>query len=442
MPSSIFFDVDLPNSPTWFYLAFGFVLALYFQFNRFLALRNWDLLALFLFVPGFLLIQEGNQRPGSTGGRDDNPQLLVGYIWLMVASGYWFVRCLYDLAAIRRPLLAPNLTMQGMACIGTMLLICLTYVGYTRTEDPWEPVGKRPAALTGAQDRATAVVVNAQQARGSQASARFYVECSFALGCHLAVVTGLVLIGWLQFADLRTGVAAGTLYLLMPYTAFHFGQAHHVWPAALILWSIYCFRRPTLSGALLGIAIGTTFFPLLLLPAWMQFYRDRGVGRFLLGVFLTAFIGLGLTALMLYSTGEFPRGILRLLGQSDWQPWKIPTSPSIWQGSHWAYRLPVFILYAGMVLTSWIWPPVRNLGQVIAFSGATLIGIQFWYADRGGLYVLWFAPLMILLIVRPNLSETQPVDPGPMPGFLIRLGARILGIFDLARLRGRSAQLS
>jgi hypothetical protein len=434
MASSIFFDVSLPNSPTWFYLSFGFVVALFFQFNRFFGLRNWDMLALFLFVPGFLLIQEGNQRPGSMGGRDDNPQLLVGYIWLMVASSYWFARSLYDLAAIRRPLIAPNITLPGLIIIGSVLLLCLSYLGFTSTDDPWIPVGKRPAALTGAQDRATQVV-NAQTNPESHGTTRFYVECSFALGCHLAVVTGLILIGALQFGDVRTGFAAGTLYLMMPYTAFHFSQAHHVWPAALILWSIYCFRRPTLSGALLGLAIGTTFFPMLVLPAWMQFYRGRGVGRFILGLSLTGIVGLGLTLLMLNTTGEFPRGVWRILHQSDWQPWRIPTSPSIWQGIHWAYRLPIFILYAGMVLTSWLWPPVRNLGQLIAFSAAVMIGIQFWYADRGGLYVLWFAPLMILLIVRPNLSESQPVDPGPLPAFFTWIGRRFWNILTLSRFR-------
>jgi hypothetical protein len=66
-------------------------------------------------------------------------------------------------------------------------------------------------------------------------------------------------------------------------------------------------------------------------------------------------------------------------------------------------------------------------------SAAVVIGIQFWYADRGGLYVLWFAPLLSLLIFRPNLSELKPVPPGPMPGFVTRTATWV-------RHRGRPPQ--
>ena len=60
MLASIFLDFRLPNSASWFYFSFVLAVALFFQFNRFFALRNWDLLAIFLFTPGFLLIQEAN----------------------------------------------------------------------------------------------------------------------------------------------------------------------------------------------------------------------------------------------------------------------------------------------------------------------------------------------------------------------------------------------
>ena len=245
---------------------------------------------------------------------------------------------------------------------------------------------------------------------------------SLAMACHLVVVAGLVLIGARRFHDLPTGVAAGTLYLLIPYTAFQIGQIHHVWPAALIVWAFYYFRHPTVSGGLIGLAAGTAFFPLLLLPVWAQFYRDRGSVRFLVGAAVGGAVGLAATLVVLGLTGEFPDGVRRTLEQSDWQPWRVPTAESVWVGVHWAYRLPVFILYAGFVVTSYLWPPVRNLGHLLAVSAAVLIGVQFWYADRGGLYVLWYAPLVVLIVLRPNLADQEPVPPGPFPRVFGRIG--------------------
>ena len=42
-----------------------------------------------------------------------------------------------------------------------------------------------------------------------------------------------------------------------------------------------------------------------------------------------------------------------------------------------------------------------------------LIGIQFWHADHGGLYVLWYLPLLLLMVFRPNLSAAEPPPPAP-----------------------------
>jgi hypothetical protein len=251
---------------------------------------------------------------------------------------------------------------------------------------------------------------------------RFWIERGFAFVCHFAILAALALIGLRHFQDLPSGVSAATLYLLLPYTAFHIGQAHPVWPAALILWAVFWYTRPTVAGLLIGLAAGTAFFPALLVPVWLQFYRRAGVGRFALGLLAGWVAGVATTVGVLTLAGEFPDGWQRSLNVADWQPWRRPTAESVWTGVHWAYRLPVFIAYVGFVATAWFWPPVRNLGNLLATSAAVLIGIQFWYADRGGQYVLWYLPLLILVVLRPNLSDVVPIPPGPLPGFVVRLG--------------------
>src|SRR3984957_14610786 len=95
-PVSIFLDFNAPNATTWFYFSALLAVALFFKFSRLLSVRNLDVILLFLSVPGLLLLSD----PSGTTRR-------LGYIWLVAASGYYFVRCLVDLALVRRPVLSP-----------------------------------------------------------------------------------------------------------------------------------------------------------------------------------------------------------------------------------------------------------------------------------------------------------------------------------------------
>src|SRR5262249_3486587 len=99
---AIFFDFSLPNATTWAVLSALMWCALFCKCNRVLSVRNWDIVSLFLLVPGLLLLQEGRA-------------LWFGYLWLMAGGAYFFLRCLLDLALVRRPALAPNLNFAGMA---------------------------------------------------------------------------------------------------------------------------------------------------------------------------------------------------------------------------------------------------------------------------------------------------------------------------------------
>ena len=54
-----------------------------------------------------------------------------------------------------------------------------------------------------------------------------------AILAHLAVVIGMVLIGLRHYDNIRTGIAAATLYLLLPYTAEMTGRVPHVLPGAI-----------------------------------------------------------------------------------------------------------------------------------------------------------------------------------------------------------------
>ena len=422
MLASIFLDFNLPNAATWFYLSLLLVIGVFLKFSRLVSLRNWDLLTLFLLVPGFLLLQEAHGLLFAASRNDlnatlkdnlterGNSLLFFGYVWLIAGSGYWFARCLFDLALVRRPMLVPNLNLSGLAWLTVALFICMTVVAIHRLPDvPVEQIGKGSIVLTSVQEGATAVVnYQSNIPELDKADTKFWVERSVAMVLHMAVLIGLVLIGAIHFQDLTSGMAMACLYLLLPYTAFQVSQVHHVWPAVFLVWAVFAYRKPIASGVLLGLAAGSVFFPLLLFPLWFGFYRGRGALRFSAGFVLATALSLSVTALVLWSHGEFNRHLSIALSLSDWQAWKMPHTESLWTGAHWAYRMPIFILYMAFVILTIFWPTPRNLAQVIAQTAAVVIGVQFWYADQGGVYVLWYLPLLLMMFFRPNLSDRRP----------------------------------
>jgi hypothetical protein len=67
----------------------------------------------------------------------------------------------------------------------------------------------------------------------------------------------------------------------------------------------------------------------------------------------------------------------------------------------------------------------KNLAHLIALSAAVMIGVQFWYADKGGQYVLWYMPLLLLMAFRPNLSDRLALPIVPERDWVTRLGSSV-----------------
>src|ERR1700684_4486723 len=61
---SVFLDFNLPNATTWFYFSFLLAIALFFRFGRLLSIRNGDVIALFLLVPGLLVMNSARPTAG------------------------------------------------------------------------------------------------------------------------------------------------------------------------------------------------------------------------------------------------------------------------------------------------------------------------------------------------------------------------------------------
>ncbi|MCS7270118.1 MAG: hypothetical protein NZ703_03440, partial [Gemmataceae bacterium] len=316
-----------------------------------------------------------------------------------------------DLFLERRPLLYVNLTAAGLTCLGLGLAVGLTAVALRRTTAEQTEVGRQPVPLEQVKERATEMVARTTSAHPVGGELRYLCTRLLALACHAAVISGLFFIGWRHFQDTTSGVAMATLYLLLPYTAYHIDQLHHVWPSAFVVWAVAWYRRPLWTGALLGVATGTSFFPLFLLPAWWGFYSGRGSGRFLLAYLTALLLSTAVPVSIYWLDGSYWRHFVAALHLWDWIPWRVAASEGIWTTVHWAYRLPVFVVFIALVIASAFWPHPKNLAHQIALNAAILLGLQFWHADCGGVYILWYLPLLILLVCRPNLTLAEP----PLP---------------------------
>ncbi len=225
---------------------------------------------------------------------------------------------------------------------------------------------------------------------------------------HLSVVIGLVLIGYRHFDNVKTGIAAAVLYLMIPYTAEFTGHLRHVLPAAPLVWALVTYRRPALSGLFMGLAIGLSYYPLFLLPLWLSFYWQRGLLRFLGGLAPTLLLLVGLLALWAPSREVFFADVQQTFG------WIIPQMQRENFEGFWSqplslldpvYRIPILAAFVALSATMTVWPAQKNLGSLISCSAALMLGTQFWDAHRGGLFVGWYLPLLLLTIFRPNLED-------------------------------------
>jgi hypothetical protein len=471
--SSIFLDFRVPNATTWFYLSLVLAIALCFRFNRLLSLRNWDLLGLFLLVPGLLLLREGQELRQEEQGRlaaqaalalaasmdtvavvgplapapaasavtvalelhdvctvssealeAAQHRVWIAYLYLLIGSAVFLARCLIDLGINRRPVFIPNLNTAGLAWIGATLFVVLSVRSLFPPPEPVPEAKNQSVVLEKAADAAAhaAEQVNLTVAPQQYVRPATWVRTVIALTCHLAAVVGLFLIGTYHFHNTSAGVAAAVLYLLLPYTAYHVKDIHHAFPAALLVAAIACYRWPTIAGLLMGIAAAMVYFPLLLFPVWFGFYRRAGAGRFSAAF---ACVLLALAVYLFLDRSVHPE-LYAALSLPDWRAWDLsarPTGEGLWTGVevHYAYRAPLFIAYLALVVASAFWPSPKNLAHLIALSAALILGVQFWYADAGGIYVLWYLPLLLLVYVRPNLSERFAPRIDPRSDWVTRL---------------------
>ena len=441
--SDILFQYNRVPPTTWVYLSSLLMVALFFKFNRLWSVRNLDLLGLVLLAPGLLLVEYGRHVPDA----GDIEQ--IGFIWLFVVAGLFLVRLLVDPTMVRRPLLEPNMTVGGLTFLGVALLVFLMANVLTSAPVELDLTGAKTAdqliARQEVSKKENMLATHGPGCRWIYAIPRLITQTFFsaevddsnettgntdgrppaaspsgyspahvataramAILSHVMIVVGMVLIGHRHFDNVKTGIAAALLYLMLPYTALMTGRVDHVLPAALLIWAIVCYRRPLLSGMFLGLVIGTMYYPFFLLPLWCSFYWQKGLLRFVSGVVLTLLVLVSSLALTASEWSVFVDHLKQMFGFiTPWNEELVENLQGFWGffRDRAVYRIPVLAAFVAMIGTLAIWPAQKNLGTLMSCSAAVMLGTQFWHAHDGGLYMAWYLPLMLLTIFRPNLED-------------------------------------
>ncbi|HID24618.1 MAG TPA: hypothetical protein EYP14_19775, partial [Planctomycetaceae bacterium] len=415
------------NEPTWFYLSTLLIVAVFFRFGRFWSVRNLDLLLLLAISPGLLLVKYA--------GWDS-----LGYAWLFSCTGLLLVRLCCDPFFRRRPRLEQNLNAAGLTFLGVAAFAFLmTKVLMERPPESTVETVRRAEQLLKREDvsadrsqpkpraseeeaqpgpaaplLATPVVPPSKLvASGSESPAdseRKFEEIaarSIAVLAHFAVVLGLIVFAAGHIGDVQIGLAMATLYLLLPGTAYDVGKVIHVLPTALIVWALVAYRWPMVAGALMGLACGSLFYPIFLLPLWATFYGRRGAVRFILALLMVAAILAASLVLTSVNTHSFTR---QMIGSIDWRALQFQGSEvrGFWSTHDANYRVPVVAAFLVMWIFLTIWPRHKTVEHLLAHSTAIVVGIQLWYPLQGGVYLLWYLPMLLMVIFRPRLAHLLP----------------------------------
>lgn len=352
---------------------------------------------------------------------------LWGYACLLGVTGLWVIRLLLDSTMTRRPLLEPNLTVGGLTFLGLSLIAFLgaNIITTQPTGNDQQSVREANQFARGQAPGVDRLIKNGPGyylvmslprisqlpfSRGNlgDASRTDVVVTAkvVAIVSQVLILAAMIIIGYWHFDNIRMGIGPATLYLMLPATAQLAGHVDQALPAALLLWAVVFYRRPLEAGLLLGLAMGTTYYALYLLPLWLSFYWQRGLLRFILGVLTTITVLAFVLWLCSSDMGDFWDKFRAMFGL--WSP-KFTDLDGVWNTGigGWSphFRWPLLVLFVLLSFSFAAWPAQKNLGTLLSCTAAVMAAAQFWNGHGGGMYVTWFLPLALLTVFRPNLED-------------------------------------
>jgi hypothetical protein len=82
------------------------------------------------------------------------------------------------------------------------------------------------------------------------------------------------------------------------------------------------------------------------------------------------------------------------------------------------------VAFLVIVVATTLWPRQKTLAHLIPHSAAVVLGAQLWYPHQGGVYVLWYLPLLLMVAFRPMMTNHQAPEITPLTGWFRAASAR------------------
>ncbi|MEQ9408367.1 MAG: hypothetical protein RIK87_11600 [Fuerstiella sp.] len=451
------------ESPTWLLYVSLLLVAVFFRFSRWLSVRNLDL-TLLLTLSTALVISATETKhadleaagfgdasakvaPAGEAAAEEGAEAVEerrGAHWstiaVMALSILVILRLTFDESLTRRPRLEQNLNQAGLTFLflpafsilmtgvflkdppprnmdaveaGRALLQRQESISSDAHADQTPPPATE-TLLAAAAAKVSELSGQAEQVRPSAdrqtSPTEQFIARVLVVIAHAAVVVGLLYIGRRHFCSMQLGVSMSCLYLLLPCTAYNVHELSHVVPAACLTWAFANYRKPAIAGVLLGLACGTLFFAAFLLPLWAVFYGKKGSVRFGLSLGAVAAVVLITFALTSENTDSF---VNKLVMTANWTAYRLFDAAEPMPSGHIGQvflRITLAAFFFVMLVAMTVIPRKRNLENLLANSTALIVAAQLWYPEDVGTYVLWYLPLLLLVVFRPRLDRFVPPE--------------------------------
>jgi len=244
----------------------------------------------------------------------------------------------------------------------------------------------------------------------------------------------LLVLGW-RLAGRKMGLTFAIAWAAFPFTAFTLSSnSNDALISACVAWGLVLAARPLGRGLMIGLGVAAKIVPAILVPLWARHpfpRRDPATGpRRLLAYVAGLVLAALLTGWVMFLDGT--DGIRAFWSRTVGYQAERESPFSIWGQYDWLQ--PVHIAVGALVVLGALlvlrWPRRLDIVQWAAISAALLIGFELVLTHWFYLYIPWFLPLVILVVV-PQWPDPEH-EPNPQPGRLLR---RLQGL----RRRGQEA---
>lgn len=418
--------------------------------KRPLSLRNLDLLALLSFSVSLVYLNDGRVFAADVAAAASFAYLIARAVWVGVTNRastvtytapIWvLVAGLVFLVGVRTGLNTEHSTVLDVGYAGV--------IGADRLVHGDTPYGNFPRRDTGqpcGPPNAEGVIGEWVQADGRCETANELGDTYGPVNYH-AYVPGLWLFGWsgtwdylpaahfttvlfdllamaglaavgFRYGRTRLAVLLAFAWAANPFTQYtSSSNANDSIMAAFLIWGFWALTSPTGRGSLVALASWTKLAALILVPLWATYPHGtsrRGPLRYCLAFLaatLVSFWVLFLDTNPAQAFGAFlERTFLIQFERTspfslwDWGRYQAAGLPDL----KWLQRLLQVVLATAAVVLAFL-PRDKSPLQVAAFSAALLMAFQLLLTHWSALYIVWFLPFLLLMILAGDVLRAAP----------------------------------